>query len=611
MRFLVPPRLLAGTLLALLLSPATARADAPVSEQIIVHHRAGLDAADRADVRQDSATELERRLTLPDTEVVAVTEGTRAQAIAELEADPDVAWAEPNVVVRAFTNDTYWHLLYGLLNNGGAGKRIDADIDAEQAWSATRGAGVTVAVVDSGVEAAHPDLAGRLVSGFDYVDGGAPADPHGHGTHVTGIVAANRGNGVGVAGIAPEASVMPLRVLDEYGEGNMAAVAQAFHDAGVAGVQVVNASLGAQGTSDSVLKLAVASHPNTLYVVAAGNSGLNVDATSFSPCDVPATNLLCVGATDTYDARASYSNYGSAGVDVFAPGSDIVSTLPGLTYDYKSGTSMASPYVAGVAALVASHTTLRGADIATRIKATVDKVPALAGRAVTGGRVNAARALGVATDAPSRPVFEVAQGGVNAATLQLASRESDIASYSVSTAAGAHLGTTTSRVVSISGLTAGSHSFVVTARNADGQDSPAAVATVDVSAPASPTPPTPTTPTTSTTSTTAPTTATTTTTPTPTTPRITNPVRGVQVVTRRGRRTLTFRVVRSGNVTVTLKRLQGGSYRRTASRTTRMAAGMQALPITSRLLGMRLARGRYQVTIGSGSAVTTVAFTRR
>ena len=204
-------RSLALAVLALALAPAVARAD---DAQIIVHHRAGLDATERADVRADTGTELERRLSIPNTEVVAVTEGTRAEALQELNADPDVAWAEPNVVVRAFTNDTYWNLLYGLSNPGGSGRRIDADIDAEQAWTVTtrrrdhRRRRRLRRRVDAPGSRRGASSAGSTTSTATPTD-----DLHGHGTHVSGIVAATRGNGIGVSGIAPEATIMPLRVL--------------------------------------------------------------------------------------------------------------------------------------------------------------------------------------------------------------------------------------------------------------------------------------------------------------------------------------------------------------------------------------------------------------
>src|SRR3954447_22082338 len=168
---------------ALALVPAVARAD---DARIVVHHVAGLDAAERADVRADADTQLERTMRLPDTEVVSVTEGTRAQALAALRRDPDVAWAETDDPVSTFTNDMGWSQLWGMFNPGNIG-RVDADIDVEQAWTQTRGAGITVGVVDTGVQASHTDLTGRVATGYNAVNGGTDTtDAAGHGTHVAG-----------------------------------------------------------------------------------------------------------------------------------------------------------------------------------------------------------------------------------------------------------------------------------------------------------------------------------------------------------------------------------------------------------------------------------------
>jgi hypothetical protein len=374
----------------------------------------------------------------------------------------------------------------------------------------------------------------------------------------------------------------------------------AFDDAGAAGIPVVNASLGDDSPSSLAIKTAIAAHPNTLYVVAAGNSSQNVDVTPWTPCDAPYSNVLCVGASDDTDARADFSNYGMNGVDLFAPGVDIASTVPS-GYAYKSGTSMATPYTAGVAALVASVTSLRGAALAQRLKDTVDHPTALAGLSVTGGRLNAARAVGAAVDGPSQAVIAGAQGGTTSATITMASRESDIGSYLVYDG-GVYVGTSGARVFTINGLAAGSHTFTVVARNTSGMDSAvSAPATVTVQAAPTPAPATPVQE--------RPGTAGL---PTTTTPTVTpSSVGGVQIVRRGGRRSLLFRVTGTARITVTLLKLQGGRYRRTSSKTVRMAAGLQSLPITSRLLGMRVPRGRSQVTVGTGAAVATVAFTRR
>jgi thermitase len=579
--------------LALALAPAAARAD---DARIIVHHRAGLDAAERAEIRADADTELERTLRLPNTEVVSITEGTRAEALAELRGDPDVVYAETDDLVRPFTTDTLWTQLWGMFNPGTSG-RVDADIDAEQAWTRSTGAGITVGVVDTGVQAGHPDLGGRVATGLDTVTNTTDtSDIAGHGTHVAGIIGATAANGAGVVGIAPDATIRPIKVFTGA-TAYESDIAEGFAYAGQQGIPVVNASLGGSGTS-ATIDSSMAASPNTLFVVAAGNSGTNNDLSPVTPCVTSLANVLCVGASTMDDVRASFSNYGATTVDLFAPGQGIYSTYPTSTYAPLDGTSMASPYVAGTAALVASITTLRGAALANQIKATVDHPAALAGLSVTGGRLNAARAVGAATDAPSQPVVQAAQPGRDSATLTMATREADIAAYHAYDAStGAYVTSATSPTITIGGLAPGTHHFVVVARNTSGQDSPAsAVASVVIPAVTS-----------------SPATTTTQKRADTATQVSESPLADVRILTRHGRRTLTFRVTRTARVTFALARRSGGTrYRTTATKMLRLVPGLQSLPITSRLLGMRVPKGAWRVTLSSGTTPTaTVAFTRR
>ena len=357
-----------AALCALVLLPATAGAS--VNDEIVVLRDGGLTRAERA----DAGVRADRTLPIAGVEVVS-TDGDRDDAIAALNDDPDVVWAEPNQP-RLVSAESLGGLLWGLHNTGQSvwwrrGTR-DADIDAPQAWAYSRGAGVIVGVADTGVDFAHPDLAGHIVPGYDFVgDDTNPQDGHGHGTHVAGTVAAAE-NGVGVVGVAPQALVMPLRVLDDNGAGNSADVAAAFAYAGERGVRVVNASLGSPYPSQAERR-AIREHPDTLFVVAAGNGGPdgvgddNDDDTREYPCAHEEPNLICVGATDANDARASFSNYGTTSVDLLAPGQDIVSDWVGghptvldqyfgvgAGFEIMQGTSMASPHVAGAAALAAA-----------------------------------------------------------------------------------------------------------------------------------------------------------------------------------------------------------------------------------------------------------------
>jgi subtilisin family serine protease len=406
-------RLLALVVLALAALPTRAYA-----ADIIVKREPGLARAERAEVRRDAGVKLVDVLTLPDTEVVR-TDDPRA-ALAALNADPDVSYAELDREVHALTIDPLFGQQWALANTGQFGGIAGADMRVPDAWTLSEGAGVTVAVVDTGVDAGVADLAGQVAGnpgeiagngvdddhnglvddyrGWDFSAGdNDPADEHGHGTHVAGTVAALSGNGVGVAGVAPGARVLPIRVLNASGSGSDSTIAQGFDYAGKLGVRIVNASLGGPGASQTLTD-AMAAHPRTLYVVAAGNDNANADASPVFPCTSPAPNVLCVGATDPRDARASFSNYGATTVDVFAPGQWIDSTLKGGAFGLMSGTSMASPNVAGTIALVlAADPNATTAQLKAAIMASADPVAGLAGLAVSGGRVNAAAAVKAVT----------------------------------------------------------------------------------------------------------------------------------------------------------------------------------------------------------------------
>ncbi len=365
-----------------------------------------------------------------------------ADALRELKADPDVRWAvrDRRVQSTAVTGqDSYWDELWGLRNTGQTlvvgGTSYpgvaDADMDVTEAWARSTGAGVTVAVVDSGVQLDHPDLAGQVAAnpgetdtdglgadkrtngvdddgnglvddwrGWDFVEAdNNPADVQGHGTHVAGTVAAVNGNWQGVSGAAPDAKVLSLRTLDDNGSGYMSDTAEAFDLAGDMGVRVVNASLGGAGTSPAITQ-AIGEHPDTLYVVSAGNDTLDLESgTDYFPCEAPAANVLCVGASDNRDAIADFSNYGTTAVDVFAPGVSVLSTYKNSGYAYMGGTSMASPHVAAAAALlVADDPTLTAAQVKSALMGTVDAAGGLP--SVAGGRVNADRALSGDPPAP-------------------------------------------------------------------------------------------------------------------------------------------------------------------------------------------------------------------
>jgi subtilisin family serine protease len=421
--------LVLGTLVAALAFPAGAAAD----DAIVVKRVPGLDRAERADLRADAGVRLQAALPLRDTELVVAKDGDVPGAVAALEADADVVYAEPEIAVSPSTGDPYFANEWGLNNTGqtiSVPGTPDADIDAPEAWAITRGAGATVAVVDTGIDLTHPDLAGQFWSnpgetgngretngidddhngyvddwrGWDFVNGDNAVDTQNsfHGTHVAGTIAAATGNGVGVAGVAPDARVLPVKI---FGAPNTSAssvtIALAFDYAGSLGVDVVNASLGGLGTSQLVTD-AMNAHPSTLYVVAAGNDA--ADAASYMPCNSPAANLVCVGASTNVDDAAYFSNVSATAVDLFAPGENVLSTTLGGSYVYASGTSMAAPHVSGAAALLAAKAPAAPvAQLRAALLSSVDPKPAFTGLSLTGGRLNAAAALAGLTTATPPP----------------------------------------------------------------------------------------------------------------------------------------------------------------------------------------------------------------
>jgi len=382
-----------------LTTPAAAQAS---DGDIIVRHDAGLDRAERLALRERTDVRFSASLPLAGAELVR-PEGSRKEALDALNRDPDVVYAELDQRVHAVTDDTNWDEQWNLdnagqtifgRNDGSPGWQTgveDADIDAPEAWLRSRGAGITVGVVDTGIDALHPDLSGKVDAslGYDWVDGGPPDDANGHGTHVAGTIAAISDNGVGIAGVAPAAKVVALRVLDEHGEGWLSDVAAAFAYAGTHDLRIVNASL--DGEYSSLVAQAIASSPRTLFAVAAGNDSLDADSDAEAyPCRLPYANVVCVGASDNQDQPAAFSNFSAVSVDLFAPGISIWSTLPDGDYGRASGTSMAAPHVAGAAALaLAANPIVTTAQLRTALLDSADHPFDLAGLSVTGGRLNA------------------------------------------------------------------------------------------------------------------------------------------------------------------------------------------------------------------------------
>jgi thermitase len=448
-------KLLAAVTLSTLASSATlpavaaaAKPTAPpasvadvVDGELLVRFEPHLPASQRAAVRARNGVARVGSLPVPGLEVVRANGAADTAALAARVArQPGVLYAEPNHRLRPATtpNDPGFGHLWGLNNTGQTGGLSDADIDAPEAWAASGDtSGVVVAVIDTGVDISHPDLAANIwtnpgeipgngvdddgngyvddVNGWDFLHGDATvfdaADGEQHGTHVAGTIAAVRGNGLGVAGVS-QARIMPLKFLGPDG-GSTADAVRAIDYAIRMGARVTNNSWGG-GASSQALSDAIsrADAAGVLFVAAAGNGGADgigddLDVQPVYPAAYRHANVVSVAATDSRDLLASFSNYGAGTVHLGAPGVSIVSTVPGGAYKSLSGTSMAAPHVAGAAAhVLAGVPSLSPGQVRDRLLATTDPVLSLSGRTVSGGRLNldgAVRGPGTTEPEPEPP----------------------------------------------------------------------------------------------------------------------------------------------------------------------------------------------------------------
>jgi subtilisin family serine protease/subtilisin-like proprotein convertase family protein len=341
------------------------------------------------------------------------------QAIAAYRAHPGVIYAEPDYVLRAaltpndprFTDGSLW----GLHNYGQNSGTVDADIDAPEVWDLTTGSrSVVIAVIDSGVDYNHPDLAANMwrnpgevpgngidddgngyvddVYGYDFfANDGDPMDENNHGTHCAGTIGAVGNNNRGVVGVNWNVSIMALRFLGANGTGSISGAIASLNYALNMGVLISSNSYGGGGFSQSFSNaLDRARSMNHVFVAAAGNNGSN--GASY-PAAYPHENIIAVAASDRNDNLASFSQYGN-NVDLTAPGVSILSTIRNNGYASYNGTSMATPHVAGVVGLLrAVNPNLTHQQVVSAILNNVDVKPQLVGKVVTGGRLNAYRAV--------------------------------------------------------------------------------------------------------------------------------------------------------------------------------------------------------------------------
>lgn len=349
----------------------------------------------------------------------------------ELHGLAAIASIEANTYLRALDttpNDAEFGKLYGLHNQGQTGGTAGADIKATRAWDITTGShDVIVGVIDTGIDYTHPDIKANYwtnpgesgmdtrgrnkafngidddgngfvddVRGWDFANNdNDPMDDNDHGTHCAGTIGGVGNDGQGVVGVNWQVSLVGIKFLDGNGSGTLENAIKAIEYATKLGVSLTSNSWGGGGYSPTVeAAIAAAEARDILFVAAAGNDGDDNDSTPHYPASFTLSNIISVAATDHKDALPYFSCYGAKSVDIAAPGVDIWSAKPGGGGQLMSGTSMATPHVAGAAALIkAAYPDLSAAEIKARIIYNADKQPGLAGKSLSGGRLNAAAAL--------------------------------------------------------------------------------------------------------------------------------------------------------------------------------------------------------------------------
>ena len=365
------------------------------------------------------------------------------EAIERLKSHQAIEYVEPDyrVSIAATPNDPRFEDLWGLNNEGQTGGTADADIDAPEAWSISTGSrDVVVGVIDTGVDYSHPDLAANVwvnsgeiagdgidndgngyvddVHGINAItDAGDPMDDEGHGTHVSGTIGASGNNGVGIVGVNHDVSIAGCKFLAADGTGSTSGAIKCIDymvglkNSGV-NLRVLNNSWGGGGYSQALADAITASEEaDILFVAAAGNDAVDNDVNPHYPSNYENDNVLSIASTDSRDNMSGFSQWGLTSVDMGAPGSAILSTIPGGGYASYSGTSMATPHVAGAAALVLSvNPDLTTLELKELLMSSGDANAALNGKTVAGTRLNVNQAL---IDADPTPGFKLSVSPVS------------------------------------------------------------------------------------------------------------------------------------------------------------------------------------------------------
>ena len=395
-----------------------------------------------------SAAVLSRPTIVDRLQIVKLAEGTSVEkALTAYRKNPSVLYAEPDYIVHSFVtpSDPQFPVQWNLQNSGQSGGTAGVDIHATQAWNLTTGSSdVVVAVLDTGIDYTHQDLAANVwiaSSGFsgadqngnpvtcdagshalNVVDGTCdPMDDNGHGSHVSGIIGAVGNNGIGVTGVNWDVQLLPCKFLNSSGYGDTASAISCLtlvDQLKKSGVNIVatNNSWGGGNFSQALQDAITAQMKDgILFVAAAGNDFSDNDQTPVYPASTAVPNVISVAATDRNDQVASFSNLGRRSIDIGAPGVDILSTTPNNTYMLASGTSMAAPHVTGVAALLAAQDPSRDwRAIKNLILAGGDSISSLSDT-VTGKRLDAYGAMtctNSSVDSRLQPVLDTISGSL-------------------------------------------------------------------------------------------------------------------------------------------------------------------------------------------------------
>ncbi len=399
-----------------------------VEGQVIIKMNNQRKKREKDTIQYELGADIIQNFTNIGAELWNISGKTVEEAIAIYESHPDIDYIEPNyklLLENVIPNDPLFFQLWGFHNTGQTGGEPDVDIDMPEAWTVKTMGDTVIAVIDTGLDYDHDDLKSNVwkntgeipdnqidddsngfvddVVGWNFIDDtNDPFDDHfsGHGTHCAGVIAASGNNGKGIAGVNWSAKIMPLKIFDSSGRTNIAAIVRAIEYAVKMSVDITSNSWGGGPYStamhDAIQK---AGEAGQLFIAAAGNGGPdhigdNNDITPHYPSNYDLPNVIAVGSITHNDSLSTFSNYGRITVDLGAPGSLIYSTLPDGQYGFMSGTSMATPHVAGAAALILSRfPELSVSEIRTCLLESVVKTPALQDRTVSGGRLNVNQAF--------------------------------------------------------------------------------------------------------------------------------------------------------------------------------------------------------------------------